>query len=60
MVHKLDLKPALEGEGWAIQDYTERISRATTEHEREVLTHIRDEEKQHAVELLELMKCKKV
>lgn len=64
MVHKMknarleDYKEAIEGEGWAINDYTAMISNVKTEKEKEVLTHIRDEEKEHLNELMELMKCK--
>lgn len=62
MTHKVELKKefdeALAGEGWAINDYTDLIARAQTPEEVRVLTHIRDEEKQHQKELLELMRCK--
>jgi rubrerythrin len=62
MVHKASLKndfdEALAGEGWAINDYTDLIAKVKTEHEKKVLTEIRDEEKQHQSELLELARCK--
>lgn len=62
MVHKTNIKDdfneALAGEGWAINDYTDLIAKVKTEHEKKVLTEIRDEEKQHQSELLELAKCK--
>ena len=62
MVHKASIKDdfneALAGEGWAINDYTDLIAKAKTENEKKVLTEIRDEEKQHQSELLELAKCK--
>ena len=54
-----DYKEALEGEGWAIGDYKDMISKADTEHERKVLTHIHDEEEEHVDELTDLMGCKK-
>lgn len=59
MVHKVsqDFKDALAGEGWAIQDYTELIADAKTEKAKKVLTEIRDEERHHQVELLDLAKC---
>jgi rubrerythrin len=53
-----DFKEALAGEGWAINDYTDLIAKVNTEHEKKVLTEIRDEEKQHQSELLGLAKCK--
>jgi rubrerythrin len=53
-----DYKEAIEGEGWAIMDYTYIISKAKSEKEKKDLTHIRDEEKQHLGELMELMECK--
>lgn len=61
MVHKIsnEYREAIEGEGWAIVDYTDMISKAKTKKEKEVLTHIRDEEKEHLDELLKLMRCKK-
>jgi rubrerythrin len=53
-----DYKEAIEGEGWAIVDYTDFISKAKSEKEKKALTHIRDEEKEHLNELMELMRCK--
>ena len=62
MVHKYskrfeDFKEAMEGEGWAINDYKDMISRAKTEKEKEVLTHIMKEEQEHLDELMGMMKC---
>ena len=60
MVHKLeksDYKQAMEGEGWAIVDYQDMITRATGK-EKETLTHIMNEEKEHLDELMKLIKCK--
>lgn len=50
-----DYKEAIEGEGWAIADYADMISRAETDKEKEVLTHIRNEEKEHLDELIGLL-----
>lgn len=62
MVHKnkreRDFREALEGEGWAIVDYTDMIVNAKNSEERRVLTHIRDDEKEHQTELLKLMRCR--
>lgn len=53
-----DFEEALAGEGWAINDYTDLIAKVKTEHEKKVLTEIRDEEKQHQSDLLGLARCK--
>lgn len=53
-----DYKEAIEGEGWAIVDYTDMISKAKTKKERDTLIHIRDEEKEHLKELMDLLKCR--
>jgi rubrerythrin len=60
MTHKIskDFKEALAGEGWAINDYTDLISREKDPSVRAKLTEIRDEEKKHQSELLELSLCR--
>lgn len=55
---RADYKEALEGEGWAITDYKDMVSKAETKKEKNVLTHIMNEEKEHLNELMELMECK--
>jgi|GEM_PF-5930232 len=54
-----DYKEAVEGEGWAIGDYADMISKADSNKEKRILRHIRDEEREHMDELIELMGCKK-
>ncbi len=51
-----DLKAAIEGEGWAINDYGEKMARAT-DQQRAVLVHIQTEEKEHLEMLMGLMAC---
>jgi hypothetical protein len=53
-----DYKQALQGEGWAIGDYTDMISKADTPKERRKLTHIMKEEQEHVDELIDLMMSK--
>jgi hypothetical protein len=50
-----DYKEAVEGEGWAIGDYKDMISKSDTDEEREALTHIKEEEEEHLDELHDLM-----
>ena len=61
MVHKTkrldDFKEAVEGEGWAINDYKDMIAKAKSRHEKKVLTHIMNEEQEHLGELFKLMSC---
>ena len=52
-----DFKEAIEGEGWAINDYANMIAKSETDDERKILTHIRGEEQEHLEELMKLMKC---
>jgi rubrerythrin len=62
MVHKIknaeDYKEALSGEGWAINDYKDMISKVKTKKEKRILTHIMNEEVEHQKELIKLMSCK--
>jgi rubrerythrin len=60
MTHKIskDFKEALAGEGWAINDYTDLIAREKDPSVRAKLTEIRDEEKKHQSELLEISACR--
>lgn len=54
-----DFKEAIEGEGWAIGDYAGMIAESDDEGQRKMLTHIRDEEKEHLDELVTLLECRK-
>lgn len=54
MLTNADLTSAIEGEGWAINDYKDKITRAKTLKEKRVLTHIMNEEKSHLGMLLRL------
>jgi rubrerythrin len=49
-----ELKEAIEGEGWAIGDYKDFISKTKNEKVRNILDHILKEEQEHLKELLEL------
>jgi hypothetical protein len=55
MLDKKDYAEALKGEHWAIKDYKGMIVKAETKEEIKVLTHIKEEEEHHVVELHELM-----
>jgi rubrerythrin len=50
-----DYKEALQGEGWAIGDYTDMIAKSDKPAERKMLTHIMKEEQEHMDELIRLM-----
>jgi hypothetical protein len=50
-----DYKEAVEGEGWAIGDYKDMLSKARSDEEKEVLGHILKEEQEHLNELQSLM-----
>jgi hypothetical protein len=54
---KHDFKEALEGEGWAIGDYKDMISKTDSPNEQETLKHIMKEEQEHQDELINLMQC---
>lgn len=60
MTHKIstDFKEALAGEGWAINDYTALIANEKDPEVRAKLIEIRDEEKKHETELLEIARCR--
>jgi len=52
-----DFKEALEGEGWAIGDYKDMISKSDSLVEQQQLKHILKEEQEHQDELIDLMQC---
>jgi rubrerythrin len=54
-----DYTEALEGEGWAIGDYKDMISKADKPYEIEKIRHIMKEEQEHQDELLGLMNKEK-
>lgn len=50
-----DYKQALQGEGWAIGDYTNMIAKSDKADEKKMLTHIKEEEQEHMDMLILLM-----
>lgn len=50
-----NLREDLKGELTAINDYQEHIDAADNEKIKEVLGHVRDDEKEHAAELTKLL-----
>lgn len=59
MTHKIskEFKEALAGEGWAINDYTDLITRERDPKVRAKLVEIRNEEVKHQTELLTIAEC---
>jgi rubrerythrin len=55
---QFDYTEALEGEGWAIGDYKDMISKSDSLTEQKTLKHILKEEQEHQDELLGLMREK--
>ncbi len=51
-----NLREDLKGELTAVNDYQDHIDLAEDDEVREVLAHIRDEEKEHVAELVRLLR----